>query len=235
MGTSLYREIASKLRRKILSGQFPPGSRLPTERELCQQLSASRITVRGALDILEAEQLLRRVQGSGTYVSEQPARRIPLTFNYTRSVSLHAPGLKRKLIDYALVESSSLEAESLNLVAGRRILSARRLDSVQGTPTAWDRVRIPEEFVGKLNAQLLKRVDFIEVWCKAAEIEIERCEQTVEAKSATDEDSVYLGIPRGRPVLVATERYILKNNRIAGTFITSYNPDLIYIRSEFKW
>ncbi len=235
MGSILYRELASKLRRRILSGQLPPGSRLPTERELCLQLGASRITVRGALDILEAERLLRRVQGSGTYVSEQPARRIPLTFDYTRSVNQHAPGLKRKLIDHAFLDSDPVDAESLNIVTGKRILVARRLDSVQGTPTAWDRARIPEDYAGKLNSRLLSRVDFIEAWSQAERLEIEHCEQTVEAKTATDEDIAFLGLDFGQPVLVATERFILKNSRIAGAFTTHYKPDLVYIRSQFKW
>lgn len=63
------------IRRHIVSaiegGVYPAGSRLPTERALCEALSVSRNAVRGALAVLEGEGLIRRVPGSGTYVSDR--------------------------------------------------------------------------------------------------------------------------------------------------------------------
>lgn len=54
----------------IEAGQFPEGSRLPTERALCESLSASRSAVRSALAVLEGEGRIYRVAGSGTFVRE---------------------------------------------------------------------------------------------------------------------------------------------------------------------
>lgn len=49
----LYRQIADQLQQLICEGEFPPGSRLPPERELAQQLGVSRASVREALIALE--------------------------------------------------------------------------------------------------------------------------------------------------------------------------------------
>lgn len=51
--TRLYRQIADQLQRLIRDGEFPPGSKLPAERELSQMLGVSRASVREALIALE--------------------------------------------------------------------------------------------------------------------------------------------------------------------------------------
>jgi DNA-binding FadR family transcriptional regulator len=72
----LYRQIADQLRGLIDSGEYAVGSRLPTERELADQLKVSRPTVREALIALEVEGRVRIRVGSGIYVSE-PADAAP--------------------------------------------------------------------------------------------------------------------------------------------------------------
>lgn len=72
----LYRQIADQLRELIDAGEFPAGSRLPTERELAQQLGVSRPTVREALIALEVEGRLKIRVGSGIYVLARPSRSV---------------------------------------------------------------------------------------------------------------------------------------------------------------
>ena len=65
-----YVQIAELLRGRIADGQYPLGSRIPTENELAQSLGVSRPTVRQALDLLAREGRLTRVKGSGTFVAQ---------------------------------------------------------------------------------------------------------------------------------------------------------------------
>lgn len=69
----LYRQIADQLRQLIDTGEYPVGSRLPTERELADMLGVSRPTVREALIALEVEGRIRIRVGSGIYVIDPPA------------------------------------------------------------------------------------------------------------------------------------------------------------------
>src|SRR5574341_1376754 len=64
----LYRQIKDHLDEMILAGGALPGSRLPSEKELQDQLGVSRITVRQAMQQLEAEGKVVRVPGKGTFV-----------------------------------------------------------------------------------------------------------------------------------------------------------------------
>ncbi|RFQ16905.1 FadR family transcriptional regulator, partial [Pseudomonas sp. ATCC 13867] len=68
----LYRQIADQLRALIESGEFPPGSRLPAERDLAKQLGVSRASVREALIALEVIGLVDVRVGNGVIVCEPP-------------------------------------------------------------------------------------------------------------------------------------------------------------------
>lgn len=67
-GIPLYLQVSEILMRQILNGNFPPGSNLAAEPDLCIEFGVARGTVRQALAKLEAEGFVRREQGRGTFV-----------------------------------------------------------------------------------------------------------------------------------------------------------------------
>ena len=69
----LYYSIATRIRALISDGTFPPGTRLPGERDLADRLGVSRVTLREAEIALEAGGLLDIRVGSGVYVMRPPA------------------------------------------------------------------------------------------------------------------------------------------------------------------
>lgn len=78
----LYERIAAALRDEILARTRTPGERLPTQEELSETFGASRIVVRRALDLLESEGLIDRVQGGRA------------------TVRLHDPLVRRSALHY---------------------------------------------------------------------------------------------------------------------------------------
>ncbi len=73
-----YQRLADHLRDEILRGVLPPGSRLPLEAELCEQHGVSRSTVREAIRLLEAQNLVVTTRGTtgGSFVSVPATERI---------------------------------------------------------------------------------------------------------------------------------------------------------------
>ena len=69
-GKRLYQSVAEQIVTMIEDGIFPPNSRLPGERELAEQLSVSRVTVREAEIFLQAQGIIQVRTGSGAYVSD---------------------------------------------------------------------------------------------------------------------------------------------------------------------
>ncbi|WP_321891674.1 histidine utilization repressor [Burkholderia cenocepacia] len=65
----LYGRVKQYIRERVERGEWPQGTRLPSEQELVEALGVSRMTVHRALRELSAEGRVSRVQGVGTFVS----------------------------------------------------------------------------------------------------------------------------------------------------------------------
>jgi DNA-binding FadR family transcriptional regulator len=67
---SISEQVADQLRREILRGSLPPGTRLPPEAELAQRFGTNRNTLREAIRSLEGLHLIHVRQGDGVYVRD---------------------------------------------------------------------------------------------------------------------------------------------------------------------
>lgn len=79
----IYEQIQTELRRLMLTGVLPPGSRLPSVRELAGQLAINPNTIQRAYAELESEGYVVSVTGKGSFVAEgdtqNAARKAELT------------------------------------------------------------------------------------------------------------------------------------------------------------
>lgn len=65
-----YRQIADIIKGRIISGKYPPHTRIPTESELVEAYEVARSTVRRAVNALRDEGLVYTVPQRGTYVAD---------------------------------------------------------------------------------------------------------------------------------------------------------------------
>lgn len=96
----LHTEAASQLRRMILSGELPPGSRM-RELQLCEQLGVSRTPVREALRTLAAEGLVDLLPNRSVVVSQ-----------------LHAPDLEHLFTVFGAIEGLAAELACQRITEG---------------------------------------------------------------------------------------------------------------------
>ena len=87
----LYKQVIAVIEQAIESGQLGRGERLPSERQLCDQLQVARSTVVHALQDLTDRGVLLRRQGSGTYVNPEKwgLQQYPI-LNWQPHTALHA-------------------------------------------------------------------------------------------------------------------------------------------------
>lgn len=70
--TDSVETLRRELHKGLRSGSWPPGSRLPTERDLCTNFRVSRSALRRVLKELRDQGLIIQKVGSGTYVADKP-------------------------------------------------------------------------------------------------------------------------------------------------------------------
>jgi GntR family transcriptional regulator/MocR family aminotransferase len=134
-GEPLFRQVYFGLRQAILAGNFPAGGRLPSTRDLAQQLGISRTVVLLAYDQLLAEGFAVGRGGSGTYVFEGFGKSGHVSARRSAELPLSRFGLAAvdtlKIVDYPRRRPTSLrydfsdgrsDVETFPFEAWRRIL-----------------------------------------------------------------------------------------------------------------
>lgn len=93
MGEAKYLTVQNWLKSEIYKGNYPNGSKLPSENELMQRFGYSRQTIRQALHNLEEQEIVKRLKGSGTYVDhpQTPPEREVKSFGVILN-NLNEPG-----------------------------------------------------------------------------------------------------------------------------------------------
>lgn len=88
----LYERLAEKIRSREISGKNP-GKALLSELALSEKYGVSRTTLRKAIDLLERQNLVRRRQGSGTYIQNEahPERDVALLMELDASQASLSP------------------------------------------------------------------------------------------------------------------------------------------------
>ena len=121
----LYRKVKNIIKEHIVSGEWPPEDRIPSEHDLVAALGVSRMTVNRALRELAAEGYLIRIQGVGTFVSaRKPVAAMLEIRPLKKKVALGFDGMT--LEDLAAVARHGAHV-TLTRDAIKRIRSSRQL------------------------------------------------------------------------------------------------------------
>jgi GntR family transcriptional regulator len=199
----LYIQIAEGLLEQIESGDLAPGDRLPSERELSQLLGVNRMTLRRALKVLEAQGLLVRRQGNGTYISEpkierQAAQLVPFTSGMQHRG--YTPGAKVILLERRPVDASV--AKQLGLRVAAPVYFVHRLRLINEEPVMLEQLTIPANRFPRFERFNLSSRSVYEVFESEFNVVIARARQSWEPVIATGYEAELLGIKPGAPLML---------------------------------
>lgn len=212
----LYQQLATVFRLKIQSGEWPAGMQIPPLVTLCEQLDRGRVTVRSALAELEAEGLITRARGHGTFVRAMADEATP-QFAIVRTWE--------DLVDFGrhseqevITEASDSPLELPAWCSSEGIVAERyhRLERVylrQGVRVCYSLVYVASD-VYLAHAERFQQRAVATVVGETPGLAIGQALQKVLFTSAGDATASHLHIPVGAPIAEVIRRVYAPDRRL---------------------
>ncbi|MEV8506499.1 GntR family transcriptional regulator [Actinoplanes sp. NPDC051475] len=152
--TPLYVRIERALRARLARAE--PGDVVPAESALAEEFGVARMTVRAALNALEADGLIERVQGRGTFVRQRPAPRAAGTLmSFHDQVISWGRTPSSRLVEAEVRPATAEEAAALQLTAAAaRVVSIVRVRLADDVPWAIEYACFPPHLTALLDVDL---------------------------------------------------------------------------------
>lgn len=135
------RNLSGEIYRRVTTGQYAYSTRLPSERHLAEEFGVSRNTVRQALDLLEAHEIISRRQRSGCFViyrvpGEKPAVKVDASaasaLDLANIVDITSPlelNVVRSIVEPEIIRLAVLNMSTRDIVELKKILT--ELESIK--------------------------------------------------------------------------------------------------------
>lgn len=199
----LWLQAVNVINAEIASGVLKPGMRLPPERELCQQLNISRVTLRKALTRLVEDGVLNASHGRGWYVATgvSPKEWPNSLESFTETANRMGLTATSKVLRAEVLPATLDEADELSIAPGAPLFHLERVRLLNAVPIAVDATSIPSHSVPGFTDRDFRRES---LYAALAEVGLDfmRADSTIEAREADAYLAKHLDLAEGKPVLV---------------------------------
>ena len=228
-----------------LIAQAVPGSAIPSERTLSEQLGVSRGTIRTAIDDLVREGRMVRVQGSGTYVVDAkidcPLR--PQSVTVKPATKRPSKGAGKGAADAGLTEAADEPVSTtrilaitrtcadpetaalLNIAPGDYVVAVERIREVDDQPIALERSYLPYDRFPDLAEAAATATSLHQVLSTRYKIKPRIGIETIETAPALDREAKLLEMTPGVPLLVICRQTFDENNVPIESARSAYRGD----------
>ena len=221
----VYQRIKDYLLEQIHAGQWKEGDAIPSEQELSKQFGVSRMTVNRAVRELTAEQVLTRVQGSGTYVAQA---KYQSTLVEIKSIAeeVHARGHRHRSELHLLerAKASELMAMPFAMKAGAPLFHSVIVHFENDVP-----IQVEDRWVNPSVAPDYMQQDFSAITPNEylmAVAPLQGVNYSIEALSPPRDIAEMLQIQQKDPCLVLKRRTLSKGQ--AASVVTMWHPGSRY-------
>ncbi|MEG0344027.1 MAG: GntR family transcriptional regulator [Acinetobacter sp.] len=142
----LYEQVKGQLQQKIQSGEYPALSQLPSENELSELFSVSRITIRQALHKLSQDGLIFKVHGKGTFVSKPKAyQNITQLQGFAEAMSSSGHHILNEVLSIEFIEAPLKVTSKLKLAVRSQVAEIKRVRLLNNEPVSYELTYLPAE------------------------------------------------------------------------------------------
>jgi DNA-binding GntR family transcriptional regulator len=199
-----YAQVIAELQRRIESGEYPPGSLLPSEHQLSAEFAIARPTVVRALRVLRQEGWIDTQQGKGSFVRGRPALARTGTMRRGQGeLDRDESREQGELVIAGEAAAPTRIAALLELPEGAQVVRRTRLvrhdDEASELVTWW----LPPSLAAEtgLDGQDTVRGSIRSLLARINDIRIDHVIEQVIARRASSDEVRLLGISRSEPIL----------------------------------
>jgi GntR family transcriptional regulator len=204
----------------------PAGQRLPSEPVLAKQLGVSRATLREAMRTFETQGLIRRRQGSGTFVVGK-VQALDSGLEVLESLETMAKrlGLEISVSNLSMDQAVADEniATNLNLAVGAPLLLVRRVIRADGRPVAYLVDTLPEEVLNLDDLHGNFRGSVLDILLERGD-SLKTSRANISAIGATAEVAKVLEIQRGDVLLHFYSQLFDKSGKVVDYSLSYFIP-----------
>ncbi len=179
----LWTQFRDALRSRILQGELPVGTKLPTEAEFGEQFGISRIVVREALADLVRSQLIYKIKGQGAFVSarERDEDFVSTVLGFSDEMERKGRTVRTQVLRQEQRAATPHEASSLGLAAADLVVALKRLRSVDGELQLLVETVVPADLAPGLHRTRLENRSLYDVLRRQYGLRIVRAERWIDA------------------------------------------------------
>jgi GntR family transcriptional regulator len=224
--TPLYLQVKKQLLQKIECGEYSAHERLPSEREISDQLGISRQTVRRALVELARVGRIYTSIGKGTFVAEpRIGQDLPLLTSFTEDMQNLGMQPSSIVLEAHLMPAPADVAERLQMTTGADTVLLRRLRLANKQPVQLVTEYLPHSLCPDLLSHDFQTASLYETLRHRYGLKLAKARQVIETDLAGKEEARLLQVAVLSPVLRLERTTFLENNTPIGFSKAVYRGD----------
>ena len=226
-------QVSEIIGQRIQNQIYAPGSRIPSETELAEDLKVSRTTVRTALAKFAAEGLLIRKQGDGTYVSEQAVefeRRYGGQWDFSRVIEGNGYIPSITMVAREKRPVTAVEGEKLSITVGEDVWDIGRIFFADDKPAIYVTNIVPLRLIQNEGAVPNGEIhihQLLEHYCNET---VAYAMTDIEAALWEEIPTQFQAPPANRPLLKLQEVFYNKDNKALALGTSYYDDSLLRLR-----
>ena len=198
----LYLQLRDALAERIAGGEWKPSAAIPNESDLAREFGVSAGTMRKALDLMEAERLLTRRQGRGTFVNDQSSDELSARFSNIRGPDGKRVCGQAKSAEVSEGPANEIERSRLRLHPEDRVYRIHRVRHHKGQAFLVEDVSLPAALFPELEDRTSTVTERVIVLAQEYGILLGKAEERVSLGGASATVAQKLGIAANAPVMV---------------------------------
>jgi phosphonate utilization transcriptional regulator PhnR len=229
-----YLRIKDELTRQILGGGLAPGTKLPSERTLCELFATTRVTIREALVQLESSGLIYREDRRGWFITPPRLRLNPtVSTNFHRIVSEQGGEPRTQLLEKGRQAAPPDIMARMGLKPFDRIYLLKRLRFANGRALCYcENFILPERVPGLLDLDL--NGSLTELYARHYQLHYTRMNLRFYPTSLPDHVASLLNATAGLPALLLHRLNYDQHGRIVDYDLEYWRHDSLEIEVETR-